>query len=87
VDNGIPFHLVLDLAQIEPVRRPDPCRGELTLANRPPDGIRTHANEGREFLNRKILCLHMLSLVQRLVPPYAEGAVLGIRQETAYDCL
>jgi hypothetical protein len=51
---GIPFHLVLDLAQIEPVRRPNACCGKLTLADRSPNGIRTHANEGREFFDRQI---------------------------------
>jgi hypothetical protein len=48
------FHLVPDLVQIESQCGPDACRWDLTFANRPPDGIRTHANKGREFFDRQI---------------------------------
>ena len=52
--DGIPFHLLPNVAQIEPVRGPDARRRNLPFANRPPDGIRAHANEGREFFDRQI---------------------------------
>ena len=59
----------------------DTCRRNLTFANRPPDGICAHANEGREFL----FFVFMRSPWFIVVPPYAGDPALGIRQETAYD--
>jgi hypothetical protein len=53
-DDGIAFHLLLDLVQIEPVRGSDAFRRNLTFANRPSDTIRTHANKGCEFFDRHI---------------------------------